>query len=106
MKKYLSVFLAVLFIVPVGVMQSFAADRVDYVVVGVVRLALFAGTFADGFLHGFPLFVGDFELFNSLRIEFVAINDYILYSASAVRFERYAIDSAHPSFFGVVGAVL
>ena len=32
MKRYLSVFLAVLFIVPVGVMQSFAADRVDYVI--------------------------------------------------------------------------
>ena len=71
-----------------------------------IRFALFLGSFADSGLHGLPLFVGDFELFNSLRIEFVAINDYILHSASAVRFERYAIDSAYPSFFGVVGAVL
>ena len=71
-----------------------------------IRFALFLGFLSDGFLHGLPLFVGDFELFNSLRIEFVAVNDYILHSASAVRFERYAIDPAHPSFFGVVGAVL
>ena len=82
------------------------ANGMDFGMVGRIFLADFLGTLVDGVLHGLPLVVGDFEFFDSPRIELVAIDDDVLHSALAVRFKRYIIDTAHPSIFGVEGAVL
>lgn len=87
-------------------MLPVVANGMDFGMVGRIFLADFLGTLVDGVLHGLPLFVGHFEFLDSLRIELIAIDDDVLHRTSAVRFERNTVDTAHPSIFGVEGAVL
>ena len=92
--------------IPLVLVLPVVANGMDFGMVGRIFLADFLGALVDGVLHGLPLFVGHFEFLDSLRIELIAIDDDVLHRTSAVRFERNTVDTAHPSIFGVEGAVL
>jgi hypothetical protein len=70
-----------------------------------IEFALTDSTFVDGFLHRFPLLLGDFELVYTMDVVDVTICHPRVHGHAAVRLERNTAYTGHFACLGVEGAV-
>lgn len=94
----------------VGIPFSFGAgpfttNCVNLGMVFGIELALADCTLVDGFLHGFPLFLGDFEFVDAPDIVDVTICHPRVHGHAAMGLERDSSYTGHFACLGVEGAV-
>ena len=85
--------------------SPFTTGRMYFRMVFGIEFALADSTFMDGFLHGFPLFLGDFHLVDAMDIVGVTIRHPRVHGHAAMRLERYTTYTGHFACLGVEGAV-
>ena len=76
----------------------FTTNCVNLGMVFGIELALADCTLVDGALHGFPLFLGDFEFVDAEWVVDVAVCHPRIHGHGAMGFE-WSIDAAHDSGF-------
>ena len=85
--------------------RPFTADGVNLGMVFGIEFALADCTFMDGFLHCFPLFLGDFEFVDAPDVVDVTICHPRVHGHAAMGLERDSSYTGHFACLGVEGAV-
>ena len=83
----------------------FTTNCVNLGMVFGIELALADCTLVDGALHGFPLFLGDFEFVDAPDIVDVTIRHPRVHGHTAMGLERNTTYTGHFACLGVEGAV-
>ena len=83
----------------------FTTNCVNLGMVFGIELALADCTLVDGFLHRFPLFLGDFEFVDAMDVVDVTICHPRVHGHAAMGLERDSSYTGHFACLGVEGAV-
>lgn len=83
----------------------FTTNCVNLGMVFRIELALADCTLVDGFLHRFPLFLGDFEFVDAMDVVDVTICHPRVHGHAAMGLERDSSYTGHFACLGVEGAV-
>ena len=83
----------------------FTTNCVNLGMVFGIELALADCTLVDGFLHGFPLFLGDFEFVDAMDVVDVTICHPRVHRHAAMGLQWHTSYTGHYACLGVEGAV-